>query len=203
MDLHPDIRIDRASSAQPDELVSYLSELQQNPFAGDPLGSAASFGPLPAPTAGLAQGWSSTPGAGASAVTMGNDMPLNQPGWRRVWLARSSTNQILGHVDLRSHPVRFDVHRCLLGMAVRDGQRRRGIGKSLLAHAERWAAATNQLRRIDLQIRPNNIVAVAFYRRWGYVNSGEFTDLRFDGRGSARYIRMEKRLQALPSLVTS
>jgi ribosomal protein S18 acetylase RimI-like enzyme len=202
MDQHPDIRIDRASSAPPEELVTYLNELQNNPFAGDPLGSAASFAPLTPATAGLSQGWSPMPGAGAHSLVMGNDLPLNQPGWRRVWLARSSTNQILGHVDLRSHPVRFDVHRCLLGMAVRDGQRRRGIGKLLLAHAERWAAATNLLRRIDLQIRPNNVVALSFYRRSGYANSGEFTDLRFDGRGSARYVRMEKKLHALPSLVT-
>lgn len=196
MDLHPDIRIDRASAAQPEELLAYLNELQSQPFAADPLGTITTFAAPASHTAALTEGWSPA----ASPLVMGNELPVTQPGWRRVWLARATDHQIVGHVDLRSHPVRFDVRRCLLSMAVRESQRRRGIGKLLLAHAERWAAATNVLRRIDLQIRPNNVVALALCRRAGYANSGEFTDLRFDGRGCARYVRMEKRVSDLQSM---
>src|SRR5512143_2992875 len=45
----------------------------------------------------------------------GLNVPVGSAGWRRAWVARVSNRQIVGHIDLRSHPVRFAEHRCLLG----------------------------------------------------------------------------------------
>ena len=66
--------------------------------------------------------------------------------------------------------------RCLLGMGVRGGHRRLGLGTRLLDFVERWAADQG-LRAIDLEVLAENLPAIALYRRLGYQPAGEGVDV--------------------------
>src|SRR5262249_45728614 len=69
----------------------------------------------------------------------GLDLPVGSVGWRRAWTARTLIRQIVGHIDLRSHPASHSAHRCLLGMGVDRNYRRLGLGAALLVQACEWA----------------------------------------------------------------
>jgi GNAT superfamily N-acetyltransferase len=69
----------------------------------------------------------------------GIEIPVGQPGWRRLWIALGPTGDIAGHIDLRARPEPSATHRAMLGMGVHRAWRRRGLGQQLLAHALAWA----------------------------------------------------------------
>jgi ribosomal protein S18 acetylase RimI-like enzyme len=116
-------------------------------------------------------------------------------GWRRTWVARAAASQIVGHIDLWSHPVRFAEHRCLLGMGVERGHRRVGLGAALLAHASAWAHSNTSLEWLDLHVLSSNASAIRLYIRAGFVKMGEMPDMfKFDSKAFSD-ITMTKRLR--------
>ena len=113
----------------------------------------------------------------------GLNVPVGSPGWRRAWVARVTNRQIVGHIDLWSHPVRFAEHRCLLGMGVHRNHRRLGLGAALLSHATEWALAKTGLEWLDLQVLSTNEAAMRLYLRAGFTKVGEIAEMfKFDGR---------------------
>ena len=130
----------------------------------------------------------------AEAFRNGLQVRVGCPGWRRIWVARTPQRQIVGHVDLRSHPMRFAAHRCLLGMGVERTHRRSGIGEQLIAHAQQWAQASDLLEWIDLQVLSVNEPALRLYRRAGFEVTGETPEMfRIDGQ-TYSYVSMAKRV---------
>jgi len=126
----------------------------------------------------------------------GLGVPVGSEGWRRAWVARTD-RQIVGHVDLRAHPVPFAEHRCLLGMGVHRDHRRRGLGATLLAHAVLWATKNTQLEWIDLDVLTTNDSALRLYRRAGFTEVGEVADMfRIDGQ-AFNLTRMAKRISSM------
>ncbi|MBB3119539.1 GNAT family N-acetyltransferase [Pseudoduganella violacea] len=120
---------------------------------------------------------------------------LDQPGWRRLWLAEGE-NGILGHIDLRARPEGAARHRCLLGMGVHEQARRCGLGMALLDVAIAWAGESARLEWVDLEVLGANGPARALYRKRGFVQTGEMPDLfRIDGERLA-YIYMSLALSA-------
>ena len=118
----------------------------------------------------------------AEAFRNGMQLPLVEPGWRRVWVARDGDGRIAGHIDLRAQAERSAAHRCLLGMGVQRDYRRLGLGLRLIEHAARWAR-DNGLAWIDLQVLSVNQPAIALYRRAGFIQTGEVADMfRIDGQ---------------------
>lgn len=106
-----------------------------------------------------------------------------RPGWRRLWLARSRSGHIAGHVDLRGHAEDFASHRCLLGIGVHSVNRKSGVGLSLLEYAASWAHSVAGLEWIDLQVLSVNEAAKRLYRRFGFVTVGEVPEMfELDGR---------------------
>jgi len=126
---------------------------------------------------------------------VGLGVSVGSCGWRRAWVARAANHQIVGHVDLRSHPVRFAEHRCLLGMGVDRHHRRVGLGALLLAHATDWSVAHTRLEWLDLQLLSANAPAMRLYLRAGFTMIGEMVDMfKIDGRYFAS-TTMTKRLR--------
>ena len=109
-----------------------------------------------------------------------------QPGGLLVfdtYVARVSNRRIVGRIDLRSHPVRFAEHRCLLGLGVHRNHRRLGLGAALLSHAAEWALAKTELEWLDLQVLSTNEPARRLYLRAGFTKVGEMAEMfKFDGR---------------------
>ena len=117
------------------------------------------------------------------AFRAGLNVLVGSPGWRRAWVARASNRQIVGHIDLWSHPVRFAEHRCLLGMGVHRNHRRLGLGAALLSHAAEWALAKTGLEWLDLHVLSTNEPAIGLYLRAGFSKVGELAEMfKFDGR---------------------
>jgi ribosomal protein S18 acetylase RimI-like enzyme len=112
----------------------------------------------------------------------GIEIPVGQPGWRRLWLALGPTGEIAGHIDLRSRPEPSATHRAMLGMGVHRIWRRRGLGRQLLAHALAWARAESDLGWIDLEVLSENLPAVTLYARNGFTTLARIADmLQIDG----------------------
>lgn len=142
----------------------------------------------------LSRSASHFPADRAAAFRNGLAVPVGQAGWRRLWVARGATGQILGHIDLRAHAERFTDHRCLLGMGVDRGHRQIGLGMQLIAHAADWAQASGLLEWIDLQVLSSNDKAIRLYGRCGFEKTGETPDMfQIDGHSFA-YTAMAKRL---------
>ena len=119
----------------------------------------------------------------------GAEVAVGEGGWRRVWVVQDAAAQIIAHVDLRATADHAAMDRCLLGMGVRGGHRRLGLGTRLLDFVERWAADQG-LRAIDLEVLAENLPAIALYRRLGYQPAGEGVDV--DGRA---LLQMSKALR--------
>jgi RimJ/RimL family protein N-acetyltransferase len=142
----------------------------------------------------LSRSESRFPSDKAQSFKSGLGTAVGAPGWRRLWVARDDPGRIIGHIDLRAHAERHAAHRCLLGMGVKRGQRKAGLGGLLIAEAQRWASETAQLRWIDLQVLSINAPAINLYLRNGFVKTGEVADMfDIDGQSFA-YTSMSKRI---------
>ena len=58
-----------------------------------------------------------------------------------------------------------------LGMLVREGRRRQGIGDALVVACVAWARA-RRAREVVLQVFPHNAAAIALYLKHGFVERG-------------------------------
>ena len=118
------------------------------------------------------------------AFIKGIDIPVGQPGWRRLWLAIDAYGDIAGHVDLRGRPEPAATHRAMLGMGVHRVWRRRGLGRRLLETAAAWARAETDIEWIDLEVLSENRPAVELYARAGFTTVARVADmLRIAGTG--------------------
>jgi RimJ/RimL family protein N-acetyltransferase len=143
----------------------------------------------------LSQSESRLPYAKEESFRAGLAVPVGSPGWRRAWVARVANGQIVGHIDLRSHPERFAEHRCLLGMGVGRSHRRLGLGAALLSHASEWALANTGIEWLDLQVLSTNGPAMRLYLRAGFAKVGEVAEMfKIDGR-SFSFTTMTKRIR--------
>lgn len=166
------IAIDPVDVQEFDQFLVYLNDhLSDNGKEG-----AAYFQPQP-------QSESFLPPASRDSFIAGLVVPVGQPSWRRLWVARNPEGQIVGHIDLRARREPFSGHRCLLGMGVDRDHRRVGLGKRLLEHAQGWASASELLEWMDLQVLAVNQKAIRLYERMGFIKTGEITDMfRIDGQ---------------------
>ena len=98
--------------------------------------------------------------------------------FRRPWtdreaqiVAADTEGDVVGHIyiERESHPVTR--HVASLGIAVSAGARGRGIGAALMVEALRWARSVG-VEKVVLSVYPNNMVAIALYRRFGFIQEG-------------------------------
>ena len=111
------------------------------------------------------------------AFIKGIDIPVGQPGWRRLWLALDRCGDIAGHIDLRGRPEPAATHRAMLGMGVHRVWRRRGLGRRLLEAAAGWARADAGIEWIDLEVLSDNLPAVGLYARAGFSTVARVADM--------------------------
>lgn len=133
------------------------------------------------------------------AFRKGLSIAVGQPAWRRAWVARRLDGSIAGHVDLRARPEPYTLHRCLLGMGVDTGDRGRGLGRALLAHAIAWAGSTPGLDHLDLMVLANNTPALRLYETMAFTEMERITDhFRIDAQRLTS-ISMTRPLKAEPN----
>lgn len=177
------MKIEKLDLADFDAFLLYLNDH----LADNGLDGRLYFQPLPRAESRVSD-------AQAAAFRNGMATGVDQPDWRRVWVAREVDGGIVGHVDLRAHGERYARHRCLLGMGVDRRYRQQGLGGRLLAHAEHWAL-TGGIQWVDLQVLSVNTPAIQRYLRSGYRQVGEIPNMfYFDGKHFS-YTSMTKRLR--------
>ena len=64
-----------------------------------------------------------------------------------------------------------------VGLAVRAGYRRQGVGRLLMVAAEEWAVR-HQAEQMTLDCHAANEAAIGLYRRLGYETTGLFMTKR-------------------------
>lgn len=142
----------------------------------------------------LSRAESKVPNTLRRSFQFGLEVPIEEMGWRRVWVARGEDGNIVGHIDLRGSLERHAPHRAVLGMGVDRDHRRLGIGCLLMETAFHWAQGQTQLEYIDLQVLSHNQAAIKLYQKSGFLKVGEMVDMfRIDGH-SYNYTHMCKQL---------
>lgn len=102
---------------------------------------------------------------------------LDQPGWQRWFCAHEvASGQIIGHIDLKSDPLRAGLHRCELGIGIENAYRRNGLGRRLMTEAISFVRGNKGIDWIDLRVFANNLPARSLYKSLGFVEVGTVTD---------------------------
>ena len=88
------------------------------------------------------------------------------------FLVAELDGEIVGNLQLKPMSDRRALaHVRVLGMGVRRGWRRRGVGRALLAEAVRWAP-TAGVSRIELYVYARNTPAIRLYESFGFEHEG-------------------------------
>ncbi len=167
-----ELTIRGAGNAELNQFFAYLNDH----LTDNGTGNTALFMPM-------ARAASAFPPERQAAFRTGMVTALNEPGWRRLWLAWTPGGEIAGHIDLRARTEAAASHRALLGMGVHRAYRKLGLGQRLIDTAMAWARDATPLDWVDLEVLSINIPARQLYKRMGFVQTGEITDLfRIDGQ---------------------
>jgi len=78
---------------------------------------------------------------------------------------------VVGRLSLVRDPHPSSAHVADLGLMVAASHRRRGIGRALLAAAEKWARGSG-VSKLELHVFLHNEAAIALYEGFGYEREG-------------------------------
>ena len=107
---------------------------------------------------------------------------LGSLNWRKLWLAKDSSGNIMGHIDLRHHSSEHSFHRVLLGMGVESSCRQQGVGEKLVKTVLAFCIENSSIDWLDLNVLSVNVPAKSLYQKCGFKVIGEMTDFyRIDG----------------------
>jgi RimJ/RimL family protein N-acetyltransferase len=90
---------------------------------------------------------------------------------RGLFLVAESGGALVGNLGLWPDANPASAHVAWIGMSVADGYRGVGAGGAMLETALAWAAGAG-FRRAVLGVFPENVRAMAFYERHGFVREG-------------------------------
>jgi len=91
---------------------------------------------------------------------------------RALMLLALDAGQIVGELSLKAISSRRAIrHVATLGMSVKAGHRRTGVGRQLLEAAIEWAP-TAGIRRIELYVYARNEAAIKLYETMGFNHEG-------------------------------
>lgn len=91
---------------------------------------------------------------------------------RAILLVAEVDGKVVGELSLKAISSRRAVqHVATLGMSVKDGFRRQGVGRALLTAAIEWAPSAG-IKRIELYVYARNTPAIALYEKHGFVTEG-------------------------------
>lgn len=107
----------------------------------------------------------------------GMHKPYGENGWRKAWIATHANNQIIGHIDIRSHNQPNAEHRVLLGMGVHSQYRNHKIGQQLLQTVIDYCRNHPKIAWLDLEMMANNHPAKKLYEKMGFEIIGEVKDM--------------------------
>lgn len=102
----------------------------------------------------------------------------------QVQIMAEADGRLVGHAVLEGNANPRRAHTAMLGMAVRDDFRRRGVGDALMSAVVTQARDWLGLRRLQLEVFADNDAAIALYRKHGFETEGR---LRSDSLRAGKY----------------
>jgi ribosomal protein S18 acetylase RimI-like enzyme len=126
----------------------------------------------------------------------GFGVDIDSPKWRKLWLAKDSSGNICGHIDLRHHIGEYCFHRVLLGMGVDSEYRKQGVGEKLIVKVTKFCTENRNIDWLDLNVLSVNTPAKNLYLKCAFNVIGEISDCyRIEGE-SVSEITMTKCVKA-------
>ena len=95
-------------------------------------------------------------------------------GQDRASLVATVDGRVVGHLGLSREEAPENRHVASLGMTVQADWRRQGVGSALMAEAIRWAREKN-VEKLALSVYPDNVAALALYRKFGFREEGRLS----------------------------
>jgi ribosomal protein S18 acetylase RimI-like enzyme len=91
---------------------------------------------------------------------------------RTTMLVAEADGGLVGELTIKAISVRRAVsHVATLGMSVKQGWRKQGVGRALVTEALAWAP-TAGITRVELYVYARNAPAIALYEHMGFVVEG-------------------------------
>lgn len=91
--------------------------------------------------------------------------------------------EIIANIDLTGSGRKIMAHTAMIGMGIIEGWRNCGLGTELLQAVIHWARQSTVLELLWLQVYTENEIALAIYRKMGFVDAGLIKDFfKKDGR---------------------
>jgi ribosomal protein S18 acetylase RimI-like enzyme len=151
------ISIKELSKDQLEDFFHYLTiHLSENGRNG-----AILFQPLATQQSTLSDEWK-------SQFEDGMNKAYGEIGWRKIWVALTKENNIVGHIDIRSTNKLNTEHRVLLGMGVDSNFRSLKIGHQLLEFIIEFCRNNHKISWIDLEVLTSNIPAKSLYEKMNF-----------------------------------
>ena len=111
------------------------------------------------------------------------NLPLDQRGWQRWFVAHNDRADIVGHVNLKGDGLKTGLHRCELGIGIERPYRGEGLGRRLMETAIEFARGVEALTWIDLRVFAHNAAGRALYLDMGFSEVGTLVDrFRIEGQ---------------------
>jgi RimJ/RimL family protein N-acetyltransferase len=88
-----------------------------------------------------------------------------------VFVAEAEDGRVIGRLSISRDQHPASRHVADVGLMVDAANRRRGIGRALLAAAAEWAREA-EVRKLELHVFPWNEAAIALYEDFGFVREG-------------------------------
>lgn len=89
-----------------------------------------------------------------------------------IYFVAECNNCIVGHAFLEISPLQSLKHIAELNIAVHKGFQKRGIGTQLMERIIKWAKESLSIEKIELKVRASNAVAIALYKKMGFLEEG-------------------------------
>jgi len=80
--------------------------------------------------------------------------------------------EIVGMLDCRGGKRRAAAHETILGITVKKEWRDKGVGTALMNGAMEWARGNEVVKRVQLEVFPNNTRAIHVYEKLGFETEG-------------------------------
>nr|WP_284040297.1 GNAT family protein [Sphingobacterium sp. lm-10] len=81
-------------------------------------------------------------------------------------------DQIIGNIELTGSSRKVMAHSAMIGMGMIGGWRNSGLGTALIRAVIDWAQQSPVLELLWLQLYSENELALALYRKMGFVDAG-------------------------------
>lgn len=109
-----------------------------------------------------------------------------------IYIVGIIDGKIVGNLSFVASQRKRLMHRGELGIAVLKDYWNIGVGNCLMDYFFKWAQSTDKIKKVELQVRADNINAINLYLKWGFkfegkiengiMVNGKYYDLYYMGR---------------------